>query len=157
MTVNLRGVWNCMKGELRQMMAQGSGAIAVAQTVAGTGPDSRLAAHQYAAPSRPAPDRAAARKLPTGLSRHRPGISSSMTVSATSLPDASTLASSIGETPGTRTRSAVASDCRDDDARVASPDYLARCGEPVCPADLYRAQLRDWCYPGAAASIAGFS
>ena len=27
MNVNLRGVWNCMKGELRQMMAQGSGAI----------------------------------------------------------------------------------------------------------------------------------
>ena len=27
MDVNLRGVWNCMKGELRQMMAQGSGAI----------------------------------------------------------------------------------------------------------------------------------
>ena len=26
MNVNLRGVWNCMKGELRQMMAQGSGA-----------------------------------------------------------------------------------------------------------------------------------
>jgi NAD(P)-dependent dehydrogenase (short-subunit alcohol dehydrogenase family) len=25
--VNLRGVWNCMKAELRQMMAQGSGAI----------------------------------------------------------------------------------------------------------------------------------
>jgi NAD(P)-dependent dehydrogenase (short-subunit alcohol dehydrogenase family) len=27
MTVNLRGVWNCMKGEVRQMLAQGSGAI----------------------------------------------------------------------------------------------------------------------------------
>ena len=27
MNVNLRGVWNCMKVELRQMMAQGSGAI----------------------------------------------------------------------------------------------------------------------------------
>ena len=27
MNVNLRGVWNCMKGELSQMMAQGSGAI----------------------------------------------------------------------------------------------------------------------------------
>jgi NAD(P)-dependent dehydrogenase (short-subunit alcohol dehydrogenase family) len=27
MNVNLRGVWNCMKSELRQMTAQGSGAI----------------------------------------------------------------------------------------------------------------------------------
>ena len=27
MNVNLRGVWKCMKGELRQMLAQGSGAI----------------------------------------------------------------------------------------------------------------------------------
>jgi NAD(P)-dependent dehydrogenase (short-subunit alcohol dehydrogenase family) len=27
MAVNLRGVWNCMKGEVRQMVAQGSGAI----------------------------------------------------------------------------------------------------------------------------------
>src|ERR1700730_8205455 len=26
-TIGLRGVWNCMKGELRQMVAQGSGAI----------------------------------------------------------------------------------------------------------------------------------
>ena len=25
--INLRGAWNCMKGELRQMVAQGSGAI----------------------------------------------------------------------------------------------------------------------------------
>ncbi len=25
--INLRGVWNCMKAELRQMMVQGSGAI----------------------------------------------------------------------------------------------------------------------------------
>jgi NAD(P)-dependent dehydrogenase (short-subunit alcohol dehydrogenase family) len=27
MNVNLRGVWHCMKSELRQMMAQGSGSI----------------------------------------------------------------------------------------------------------------------------------
>jgi NAD(P)-dependent dehydrogenase (short-subunit alcohol dehydrogenase family) len=27
MSVNLRGVWNCMKPEVRQMMAQGNGAI----------------------------------------------------------------------------------------------------------------------------------
>jgi NAD(P)-dependent dehydrogenase (short-subunit alcohol dehydrogenase family) len=27
LNINLRGVWNCMKAELRQMMAQGSGAI----------------------------------------------------------------------------------------------------------------------------------
>src|SRR6266404_1544367 len=27
MNVNFRSVWNCMKGELRQMMAQGNGAI----------------------------------------------------------------------------------------------------------------------------------
>jgi NAD(P)-dependent dehydrogenase (short-subunit alcohol dehydrogenase family) len=26
-SINLRGVWNCMKGEIHQMMAQGSGAI----------------------------------------------------------------------------------------------------------------------------------
>jgi NAD(P)-dependent dehydrogenase (short-subunit alcohol dehydrogenase family) len=25
--INFRGAWNCMKGELRQMVAQGSGAI----------------------------------------------------------------------------------------------------------------------------------
>jgi NAD(P)-dependent dehydrogenase (short-subunit alcohol dehydrogenase family) len=29
--VNLRGVWNCMKAELRRMMAQGSGAIVMAR------------------------------------------------------------------------------------------------------------------------------
>ena len=33
--VNLRGVWNCMKGELRQMMAQGSGAIVNCSSVGG--------------------------------------------------------------------------------------------------------------------------
>ena len=27
--INLRGAWICMKGELRQMMAQGSGAIVI--------------------------------------------------------------------------------------------------------------------------------
>jgi NAD(P)-dependent dehydrogenase (short-subunit alcohol dehydrogenase family) len=35
MNVNLRGVWNCMKGELRQMMAQGSGAIVNCSSVGG--------------------------------------------------------------------------------------------------------------------------
>ena len=28
-TIGLRGVWNCMQGELRQMMAHGSGAIVI--------------------------------------------------------------------------------------------------------------------------------
>jgi hypothetical protein len=35
MSVNLRGVWNCMKGELRQMMAQGSGAIVKCPSIGG--------------------------------------------------------------------------------------------------------------------------
>ena len=35
MNVNLRGVWNCMKGELRQMMAQGSGAIVNCSSIGG--------------------------------------------------------------------------------------------------------------------------
>jgi NAD(P)-dependent dehydrogenase (short-subunit alcohol dehydrogenase family) len=33
--VNLRGVWNCMKGELRQMTAQGSGAIFNCSSIGG--------------------------------------------------------------------------------------------------------------------------
>jgi NAD(P)-dependent dehydrogenase (short-subunit alcohol dehydrogenase family) len=35
MNINLRGVWNCMKGELRQMMAQGSGAIVNCSSIGG--------------------------------------------------------------------------------------------------------------------------
>jgi len=35
MNVNLRGVWNCMKGEPRQMMAQGSGAIVNCSSIGG--------------------------------------------------------------------------------------------------------------------------
>jgi len=35
MNVNLRGVWNCMKVELRQMMAQGSGAIVNCSSIGG--------------------------------------------------------------------------------------------------------------------------
>jgi NAD(P)-dependent dehydrogenase (short-subunit alcohol dehydrogenase family) len=35
MNVSLRGVWNCMKGELRQMMAQGSGAIVNCSSIGG--------------------------------------------------------------------------------------------------------------------------
>jgi NAD(P)-dependent dehydrogenase (short-subunit alcohol dehydrogenase family) len=35
MNVNLRGVWHCMKGELRQMMAQGSGAIVNCSSIGG--------------------------------------------------------------------------------------------------------------------------
>jgi NAD(P)-dependent dehydrogenase (short-subunit alcohol dehydrogenase family) len=35
MNVNLRGVWNCMKGELRQMMAQRSGAIVNCSSIGG--------------------------------------------------------------------------------------------------------------------------
>ena len=35
MNVNLRGVWNCMKSELRQMMAQGSGAIVNCSSIGG--------------------------------------------------------------------------------------------------------------------------
>jgi NAD(P)-dependent dehydrogenase (short-subunit alcohol dehydrogenase family) len=33
--VNLRGVWNCLKAELRQMMAQGSGAIVNCSSIGG--------------------------------------------------------------------------------------------------------------------------
>ena len=33
--VNLRGVWNCMKAELRQMVAQGSGAIVNCSSIGG--------------------------------------------------------------------------------------------------------------------------
>jgi NAD(P)-dependent dehydrogenase (short-subunit alcohol dehydrogenase family) len=33
--VNLRGVWNCMKAELRQMMAQGGGAIVNCSSIGG--------------------------------------------------------------------------------------------------------------------------
>jgi NAD(P)-dependent dehydrogenase (short-subunit alcohol dehydrogenase family) len=33
--VNLRGIWNCMKAELRQMMAQGSGAIVNCSSIGG--------------------------------------------------------------------------------------------------------------------------
>lgn len=35
LNVNLRGVWNCMKGEVRQMMAQGSGAIVNYSSIGG--------------------------------------------------------------------------------------------------------------------------
>jgi NAD(P)-dependent dehydrogenase (short-subunit alcohol dehydrogenase family) len=35
LNVNLRGVWNCMKAELRQMMAQGSGAIVNCSSIGG--------------------------------------------------------------------------------------------------------------------------
>jgi NAD(P)-dependent dehydrogenase (short-subunit alcohol dehydrogenase family) len=35
MAVNLRGVWNCMKGEVRQMMAQGNGAIVNCSSIGG--------------------------------------------------------------------------------------------------------------------------
>ncbi len=35
MAVNLRGVWNCMKGELRQMTAQGYGAIVNCSSIGG--------------------------------------------------------------------------------------------------------------------------
>jgi NAD(P)-dependent dehydrogenase (short-subunit alcohol dehydrogenase family) len=35
MNVNLRGVWNCMKGELRQMIAQGSGANVNCSSIGG--------------------------------------------------------------------------------------------------------------------------
>jgi NAD(P)-dependent dehydrogenase (short-subunit alcohol dehydrogenase family) len=35
MAVNLRGVWNCMKGELREMTAQGSGAIVNCSSIGG--------------------------------------------------------------------------------------------------------------------------
>jgi NAD(P)-dependent dehydrogenase (short-subunit alcohol dehydrogenase family) len=42
--VNLRGVWNCMKAELRQMMAQGSGAIVNCSSIGGMrGPKGRAA------------------------------------------------------------------------------------------------------------------
>ena len=35
MAVNLRGVWNCMKAELRQMLAQGGGAIVNCSSIGG--------------------------------------------------------------------------------------------------------------------------
>jgi NAD(P)-dependent dehydrogenase (short-subunit alcohol dehydrogenase family) len=35
LNVNLRGVWNCMKAELRQMMAQGSGTIVNCSSIGG--------------------------------------------------------------------------------------------------------------------------
>ena len=35
LSVNLRGVWNCMKAELRQMLAQGSGAIVNCSSIGG--------------------------------------------------------------------------------------------------------------------------
>jgi NAD(P)-dependent dehydrogenase (short-subunit alcohol dehydrogenase family) len=35
MSVNLRGVWNCMKGEIRQMLAQGNGAIVNCSSIGG--------------------------------------------------------------------------------------------------------------------------
>ena len=35
LAVNLRGVWNCMKAELRQMMSQGSGAIVNCSSIGG--------------------------------------------------------------------------------------------------------------------------
>jgi NAD(P)-dependent dehydrogenase (short-subunit alcohol dehydrogenase family) len=35
MNVNLRGVWNCMRSELRQMVAQGSGAIVNCSSIGG--------------------------------------------------------------------------------------------------------------------------
>jgi NAD(P)-dependent dehydrogenase (short-subunit alcohol dehydrogenase family) len=35
LNINLRGVWNCMKAELRQMMAQGSGAIVNCSSIGG--------------------------------------------------------------------------------------------------------------------------
>jgi NAD(P)-dependent dehydrogenase (short-subunit alcohol dehydrogenase family) len=35
LNVNLRGVWNCMKAELRQMIAQGSGAIVNCSSIGG--------------------------------------------------------------------------------------------------------------------------
>ena len=35
MSVNLRGVWNCMKAELRQMLAQGGGAIVNCSSIGG--------------------------------------------------------------------------------------------------------------------------
>jgi NAD(P)-dependent dehydrogenase (short-subunit alcohol dehydrogenase family) len=34
-SVNLRGVWNCMKGELRQMIAQGSGSVVNCSSIGG--------------------------------------------------------------------------------------------------------------------------
>lgn len=35
MAVNLRGVWNCMKGEVRQMLAQGGGSIVNCSSIGG--------------------------------------------------------------------------------------------------------------------------
>lgn len=45
MAVNLRGVWNCMKHELRQMQAQGSGAIVNCSSVGGLVGGPNLAAY----------------------------------------------------------------------------------------------------------------
>ncbi|UIY44186.1 glucose 1-dehydrogenase [Methylobacterium radiotolerans] len=45
MAVNLRGVWNCMKAELRQMQAQGSGAIVNCSSIGGLIGNPGLAAY----------------------------------------------------------------------------------------------------------------
>lgn len=45
MAVNLRGVWNCMKAELRQMQARGSGAIVNCSSVGGLVGGPNLAAY----------------------------------------------------------------------------------------------------------------
>jgi NAD(P)-dependent dehydrogenase (short-subunit alcohol dehydrogenase family) len=45
MAVNLRGVWNCMKAELRQMQAQGSGAIVNCSSIGGLVGNPYLAAY----------------------------------------------------------------------------------------------------------------
>lgn len=45
MAVNLRGVWNCMKTELRQMQAQGSGAIVNCSSIGGLVGNPYLAAY----------------------------------------------------------------------------------------------------------------
>lgn len=45
MAVNLRGVWNCMQAELRQMQAQGSGAIVNCSSIGGLIGNPGLAAY----------------------------------------------------------------------------------------------------------------
>jgi NAD(P)-dependent dehydrogenase (short-subunit alcohol dehydrogenase family) len=45
MAVNLRGVWSCMKHELRQMQAQGSGAIVNCSSIGGVIGNPGLAAY----------------------------------------------------------------------------------------------------------------
>ena len=45
MAVNLRGIWNCMKHELRQMQAQGSGAIVNCSSIGGVIGNPGLAAY----------------------------------------------------------------------------------------------------------------